>query len=59
MAYCHANGIIHRDIKPENMMVTKTNQIKLVDFGLSKVRVGKTTENEIVGTGYYMAPEVI
>jgi calcium-dependent protein kinase len=60
ITHCHTYGIIHRDIKPENIMVTKSNHIKLIDFGLCKVRVGKSAvENEIVGTGYYMAPEVI
>lgn len=59
ITYCHANNIVHRDIKPENILVTKNNRIKLIDFGLCKVRVKKSIENEIVGTGYYMAPEVI
>ena len=36
--HCHANGVIHRDIKPENIMLIKNDQIKLIDFGLSKIK---------------------
>jgi calcium-dependent protein kinase len=56
--HCHANGVIHRDIKPENIMLTKDNQIRLIDFGLSKIRKERL-EREIAGTPYYMAPEML
>mmetsp|Transcript_42189 Transcript_42189/g.55580 ORF Transcript_42189/g.55580 Transcript_42189/m.55580 type:complete len:117 (+) Transcript_42189:503-853(+) len=56
--HCHALDIIHRDIKPENIMVTKDDQIRVIDFGLAAV-AKKRTLTEFAGTPYYMAPEVI
>lgn len=55
----HSNGIIHRDIKSDNIMVNKRNQIKVMDFGLAKlkgsIRLTKTAVT--MGTTAYMAPE--
>lgn len=57
--HCHANGVIHRDIKHENIMITDTNQIRLIDFGLSRIKPKKLLIHERVGTAFYMAPEVL
>ena len=53
----HKYNIVHRDIKPENVIINKDGSIKLIDFGLSKYM--KNYTSTIIGTPYYMAPEVI
>ena len=57
----HSKGIIHRDVKPDNIMVNAKNQVKVMDFGLAKLKgslkLTKTTST--VGTLAYMAPEQI
>lgn len=62
LKYLHMNNIAHRDIKPENFLLFKEDDldnIKLIDFGLSK----KLSDDEIMhnpnGTAYYIAPEVL
>jgi len=57
----HSKGIVHRDVKADNIMVNSKNQIKVMDFGLAKLKgslkLTKTTST--VGTLAYMAPEQI
>ncbi|XP_028790807.1 CDPK-related kinase 3-like isoform X2 [Neltuma alba] len=62
IAYCHLQGVVHRDLKPENFLfVSKDDdsQMKLIDFGLSDfVRPGERL-SDVVGSAYYVAPEVL
>ena len=57
----HGKGIVHRDIKCENIMVNSKNQIKVMDFGLAKLKgsMKLTKTSSTVGTLAYMAPEQI
>jgi len=60
LAYIHANHRIHRDIKSDNMLVGSTGSIKLADFGYSaQLTQKKSKRNTVVGTPYWMAPELI
>ena len=55
----HNQKIIHRDLKPENIFINKNNEIKIVNFGISKKMVYKKYESTNIGTQNYMAPEII
>ncbi|CAI9782796.1 unnamed protein product [Fraxinus pennsylvanica] len=59
---CHENGVMHRDLKPENFLFSnrkETSPLKAIDFGLSVFFKPGEKFNEIVGSPYYMAPEVL
>ncbi|HXX63237.1 MAG TPA: serine/threonine-protein kinase, partial [Bacteroidota bacterium] len=57
----HANGIVHRDIKSENLMVTSRDRLKVMDFGLARLKGSTrlTKPHSTLGTLAYMAPEQI
>ena len=60
--YCHAKGITHRDIKPENILFENSEpdaDIKIIDFGLSRKYNSNEKMHTILGTPYYVAPEVL
>ncbi|OIT22318.1 calcium-dependent protein kinase 8 [Nicotiana attenuata] len=59
---CHRHGVMHRDLKPENFLFgnkKETAPLKAIDFGLSVFFKPGEHFNEIVGSPYYMAPEVL
>ncbi|EAR85756.2 Serine/Threonine kinase domain protein (macronuclear) [Tetrahymena thermophila SB210] len=57
--YIHEKKILHRDIKTSNIFITRDGTIKIGDFGISKVLENTTSvANTVVGTPYYMSPEV-
>ncbi|TQD89552.1 hypothetical protein C1H46_024887 [Malus baccata] len=62
VAFCHLQGVVHRDLKPENFLYTakdENSQLKAIDFGLSDFARPDQRLNDIVGSAYYVAPEVL
>jgi serine/threonine-protein kinase len=69
LAVAHDKGIVHRDLKPENVMLARDGSVKILDFGLAKLREPLSTDNalsrqetetlegRVMGTPGYMSPE--
>ncbi|KAK1649886.1 hypothetical protein QYE76_067691 [Lolium multiflorum] len=61
-SFCHLQGVVHRDLKPENFLFTskdESSDLKAIDFGLSDFVKPDERLNDIVGSAYYVAPEVL
>jgi serine/threonine protein kinase len=59
LAFAHERGIVHRDVKPSNIMVLRGGTVKIMDFGIARVRMSdvKTQTGLRLGSPRYMAPE--
>ena len=58
LAYCHTKNVLHRDIKLDNILLTSRGDVKICDFGVSKLVTPGETMTEQCGTPAYIAPEV-
>ncbi|XP_043697033.1 phosphoenolpyruvate carboxylase kinase 1-like [Telopea speciosissima] len=59
IAHCHGRGVAHRDIKPDNILFDSRSRLKLADFGSADLFHDGRSMRGIVGTPYYVAPEVL
>ncbi|KAI8577803.1 hypothetical protein K450DRAFT_250077 [Umbelopsis ramanniana AG] len=57
--YCHRNSIVHRDLKIENILLTRDENIKIIDFGLSNLYSPKSMLSTFCGSLYFAAPELL
>ncbi|PHH49961.1 Protein kinase kin1 [Ceratocystis fimbriata CBS 114723] len=57
--YCHRNSIVHRDLKIENILISKTGDIKIIDFGLSNLFSPRHHLRTFCGSLYFAAPELL
>ena len=56
--HIHTNNIVHRDMKPENCLIDENWTLRIIDFGLSKDVKQHEEGNLLLGTPYFLAPEV-
>ncbi|XP_043830102.1 serine/threonine-protein kinase 17A isoform X1 [Dromiciops gliroides] len=62
VSFLHAHNVVHLDLKPQNILLTSESplgDIKIVDFGLSRMMESSEELREIMGTPEYVAPEIL
>lgn len=59
LSYLHQNSVVHRDLKIENILISKTGDIKIIDFGLSNLYRRQSRLRTFCGSLYFAAPELL
>ncbi len=60
LAYTHGRGVLHRDVSPQNIMITYDGRVKVIDFGIAKLRGQESTRSGVIkGKPSYLSPEQV
>jgi eukaryotic-like serine/threonine-protein kinase len=57
--FAHQKDVVHRDIKPSNIMLNKSDEVKITDFGIAQIQSDQTVSKGIVGSPSYLSPEMV
>lgn len=58
LEYSHSRGVVHRDVKPSNILITKEGQVKIADFGITKIESSELAQaGDVSGASSYRSPE--
>jgi serine/threonine protein kinase len=57
LAHMHSRGVVHADIKPNNVMLSRSGDVKIIDYGLARIKGEQ--KHRLQGTPEYMAPETV
>lgn len=61
LAYAHEHEVVHRDVKPANLMITRSGLVKIMDFGIARMRASeiRTQTGVLLGSPSYLSPEQV